>query len=154
MSTEASQAAGPHGAHGSPRIIDSNPDEARGPGPQVMAAGTLQGNRVVNSRDEHLGKIEDIMIDVPSGRMAYAVLSFGGMLGFGDKLFAIPWSALTLDADRERFVLNVDKERLEHAPGFDKDDWPSMADPTWASEIYAYYNQRPYWESAGAGRRQ
>lgn len=128
------------------RIIDSNPREASGPGPQVMAADTLQGDPVVNAKGEDLGKIEEIMIDVPSGRMAYAVLSFGGVMGIGDKLFAIPWSALTLDADRECFVLDVDREQLKNAPGFDKDNWPSMADPTWASQIYTYYNQRPYWE--------
>jgi hypothetical protein len=85
------------------------------------------------------------MIDVRSGRVAYAVLSFGGVFGLGNKLFAIPWESLTLDADRECFVLDIDKDRLDNAPGFDKDHWPSMADPTWASEVYSYYNKRPYW---------
>ena len=86
------------------------------------------------------------MIDVRTGRVAYAVLSFGGILGMGEKLFAIPWSALTLDADQKCFVLDVPKERLEQAPGFDKDHWPSMADENWASQIYAFYNQSPYWQ--------
>jgi hypothetical protein len=85
------------------------------------------------------------MIDVPSGRVAYAVLSSGGFLGIGDKLFAIPWQALTLDTDNECFVLDVDKERLENAPGFDKDHWPSMADQRWASDLHTYYGTRPYW---------
>lgn len=117
-----------------------------GPGPQVMAADTLQGDKVVNFQGEQLGEIQDIMLDVPSGRIAYAVLSFGGVLGIGDKLFAIPWSALTLDADRECFVLDIDKEQLKNAPGFDKDHWPSMADPTWGSDVHSFYNRRPYWE--------
>jgi hypothetical protein len=86
------------------------------------------------------------MIDVTSGRVAYAVLSFGGFLGLGKKLFAVPWSALTLDAGEKRFVLNVPKERLENAPGFDSDHWPSMADSTWATEIHEYYEIRPYWD--------
>lgn len=117
-----------------------------GPGPYVMSAETLEGNQVVNADGEDLGEIEDIMLDVPNGRIAYAVLSFGGFLGMGDKLFAIPWGALTLDADNKCFVLNVAKERLQNAPGFDQEHWPSMADMTWAREIHSYYGLRPYWE--------
>lgn len=117
-----------------------------GPGPQVMAAETLQGDRVVNGNGEDLGEILAIMIDVPSGRVAYAVLSFGGMMGIGDKLFAIPWSALTLDANRRCFVLDMTLERLKRAPGFDRHHWPSMADPGWASQVHSFYEQRPYWE--------
>jgi sporulation protein YlmC with PRC-barrel domain len=117
----------------------------KGPGPEVMAADTLEGDRVVNAAGETLGKIRDIMIDVPSGRVAYAVLSVGGLAGIGDKLFAIPWAALVLDADNHCFVLNVDKDRLKNAPGFDKEHWPSMADPRWASTIYEYYDTPPYW---------
>jgi len=117
-----------------------------GPGPRIMAADTLEGDTVVNAAGEDLGEIKDIMIDVPSGRVAYAVLSFGGFLGIGDKLFAIPWQALQLDPENHRFVLDVDKERLRAAPGFDKDHWPSMADERWAVEIHEYYSSRPYWE--------
>ncbi len=112
----------------------------------VMSASTLNGDSVVNSKGEDLGKIEEIMIHVPSGKIAYAVLSFGGFLGLGDKLFAIPWEALKLDEDNHRFVLDVDKEKMERAPGFDKDRWPDMADPTWRSEIFRYYGYRePTW---------
>jgi sporulation protein YlmC with PRC-barrel domain len=127
------------------RVIESEPNYS-GPGPDIMAADTLQGDSVVNPKGEDLGKIEDIMIDVRSGRVAYAVLSFGGIMGIGDKLFAIPWEALTLDADRECFVLDIDEDQLRNAPGFDKDHWPSMADPSFASNVYSYYNRRPYWE--------
>ena len=134
------------GTEGGARIIEQQREYSGGPGPEVMAADTLQGDKVVNRQGDDLGKIEDIMIDVPSGHVAYAVLSFGGIMGIGDKLFAIPWSALTLDADRECFVLDIDEQRLKNAPGFDKDHWPSMADTTWASEIYTYYNMRPYWQ--------
>ncbi len=105
----------------------------------VMSASTLVGDAVVNARGEDLGKLEDIMIHVDSGKVAYAVLSFGGFLGMGDKLFAIPWEALSLDEDNKQFILDVDKEKLEHAPGFDKDNWPDMADPTWGKQIYGYY---------------
>ncbi|MEF9671853.1 hypothetical protein QNM99_02940 [Pseudomonas sp. PCH446] len=71
------------------------------------------------------------------------MLSFGGFLGMGEKLFAVPWSALTLDTVNKRFVLGVDKERLANAPGFDKDMWPDMQDPTWSKEIHAYYGTTP-----------
>ena len=74
-----------------------------------------------------------------SGEVAYAVLSFGGVLGMGDKLFAVPWSALTLDTENKRFTLNASKDRLKDAPGFDKDHWPSMADESWASGIDKFY---------------
>lgn len=136
----------PSSSQGGARIIDQNPDISGGPGPEVMAADTLQGDAVVNANGDKLGDIEDIMIDVPSGRVAYAVLSRGGVMGVGGKLFAIPWDALTLDADRECFVLDIDEAQLANAPGFDKDHWPSMADRTWGSEVYSYYNRRPYWE--------
>jgi sporulation protein YlmC with PRC-barrel domain len=88
------------------RIIGG--ERGEGPGPYVMEADTLEGNDVVNAQGEKLGDIKSIMIDVPSGRVAYAVLSSGGFLGIGDKLFAIPWRALTLDADNKCFILNID----------------------------------------------
>lgn len=118
---------------------------ASGPGPEVMAASTLEGDKVVNAEGEELGKITDIMLDVPSGKIAYAVLSFGGMLGIGDKLFAIPWQALTLDAENKDFILDVAKEKLKAAPGFDKDHWPSMAQDEWALKVHSYYGVEPYW---------
>ena len=124
-------------------IRDGAPND--GPGPEVMAASTLTGNDVMNRAEQKLGKIQDIMLDVPSGRIAYAVLSRGGLLGVGDKLFAIPWGALTLDTVHHCFVLDVPEERMKEAEGFDKDHWPSMADRTWATRIHEYYNQPTYW---------
>lgn len=113
---------------------------------RVLSASTLKGDTVVNSKDEKLGTIEEIMIDLNKGCIAYAVLSFGGFLGMGDKLFAIPWNALTVDTAEKKFVLNVKKELLERAPGFDKENWPDMADQTWGSKIYTYYGSKPFWE--------
>ena len=116
----------------------------------VLSASTLAGDSVRNAAGENLGKIDEIMIDIPSGRVAYAVLSFGGFLGMGDKLFAVPWSALKVDEDEKCFILNVDKRTIEQAPGFDKDNWPDMSDTSWGSQISAYYKVEPYWE---AGQR-
>lgn len=126
-------------------IVGGPKDKTNGPGPEVMAASTLESNDVVNPAGEKLGDIKEIMLDVPHGRIAYAVLSRGGVLGMGDKLFAIPWSALVLDTDRKCFVLDISEESLEKAEGFDKENWPRMADETWARDIHQYYNQPPYW---------
>jgi sporulation protein YlmC with PRC-barrel domain len=111
-----------------------------GPGPFLMGAGTLLGEEVYGINDEHLGDIKEFMLEMDTGRVAYAVLSFGGFIGLGEKLFAVPWNALKLDTVNKRFVLNVDKDRLKDAPGFDKNDWPDMADETWANDIRSYYN--------------
>lgn len=113
---------------------------------RVLSASTLKGDKVVNHQGEDLGDIEDLMIDLEGGRVAYAVLSFGGFLGMGDKLFAIPWDALTVDTANKRLVLSVDKELLKQAPGFDKNNWPDMTDPAWGAELYTYYGYKPYWE--------
>jgi len=114
-------------------------DGSNGPGPRLMGADTLMGNDVYNRQDEDLGDIKEIMLNVADGRISYAVLSYGGLLGMGDKLFAVPWGALTLDTDNKRFTLDVTKDRLENAPGFDKDNWPNMSDQTWAKDIHSYY---------------
>ena len=116
-----------------------------GPGPRIMAADTLEGDKVKNRAGDDLGTLEHIMLDVPSGRIAYGVLSFGGFLGMGDKLFAIPWQALELDTEDHAFILDVEVERLKQAPGFDKDHWPTMADEQWATQIHDYYRATPYW---------
>ena len=116
---------------------------------RVLSAETLCGNHVRNATGEDLGRIEEIMLDVSSGRIAYAVLSFGGFLGMGNKLFAVPWNALTLDAQEQEFILDVDKDTLENAPGFDKDTWPDMTDPAWASQVYSHYGYNPDGEPQG-----
>ncbi|MGV8900273.1 MAG: PRC-barrel domain-containing protein [Burkholderiaceae bacterium] len=115
-----------------------------GPGPGLMGADTLLGNDVYNEQDEDLGDIKEIMLDMRTGRVSYAVLAFGGFLGMGEKLFAVPWNALTLDTVNKRFILKVAKERLKDAPGFDADHWPDMASTAWADTIHSYYGTKPY----------
>lgn len=114
-----------------------------GPGPQLMGADTLIGNDVYNLDNEDLGDIKEIMLDVASGNIEYAVLSFGSFLGMGEKLFAVPWEALKLDTENKRFILNVSKEHLKNAPGFEKDDWPDLADQTLANDLHSYYGTKP-----------
>lgn len=115
------------------------PGHDGGPGPRLMGAETLLGNDVYNKQNEDLGDVKEIMLDVHNGKVSYAVLSYGGVLGFGEKLFAVPWDALTLDTVNKRFVLDINKERLADAPGFDKNDWPDMADQTWQGQVHSYY---------------
>ena len=120
----------------------------------VPAKKTVIGSKVVNQENEDLGNIEDVVLDVEAGRVAYAVLSFGGFLGMGDKYFAIPWEAFRFDVTDKRAVLNVAKVMLKNAPGFDKDKWPNMTDSSWRNQIFSHYGYRPYWEEPPTGSRR
>ncbi|MCK7593098.1 PRC-barrel domain-containing protein [Pseudomarimonas salicorniae] len=133
----------PLGTYKAPFNPPLGPSTRQGPGPELMGADTLIGNSVFNGSDEDIGSIKEIMLDMRSGRIGYAVLSFGGLLGMGTKLFAVPWDALSLDVENKRFSLDVDKERLKAAPGFDADHWPNMANPDWAEGIHRYYGIEP-----------
>lgn len=113
--------------------------------PLFLTANTIKGDKVINMAGEHLGKIEDLMIDLEYGRVVYAVLSFGGFLGIGDKLFAIPWEALSVRPHEHAFALNFSKELLEKAEGFDKDNWPLTREQL--ANIYTYYGFKPYWKT-------
>lgn len=111
----------------------------KGPGPELMGASTLIGDKVHNAQDEHLGDIKEIMLDMRSGKIAYAVLSYGGVFTVGEKLFAVPWNALKLDTKHKRFVLDIENDGFKNAPGFDSSNWPDMADQSWADSISTYY---------------
>lgn len=116
-----------------------------------IKASTIIGTEVVDTKGEVLGDIKEIVIDPRSGRVAYAVVAFGGFLGFGEKLFAIPFSALdykvtTSDLVQSQYLLNISRERLQAAPGFDSDHWPLMSDEKWHRDLHSYYDCPPYWE--------
>ena len=104
--------------------------------------------KVVNQEGEDIGAINEVVVDFASGRVTYAILSFGGFLGMGDKLFAVPWVSLSYDPSRKGFTMKANRDLLKNAPGFDKDRWPEMADPTRLSEIYRYYASKSYWRDA------
>ncbi len=108
----------------------------------VLSATSLIGDTVKNAQGEKLGTIKDIMIDTADGRTEYAVLEFGGIMKIGSKLFAVPFDQIDVDTANEQLVLNVPKERLESAPGFDKDNWPNFADQSYRNEISSYYGAR------------
>ena len=123
-----------------------------GPGPALMGADTLIGDDVYNHNDEELGDIKEIMLDMRTGQIAYAVLSFGGILGMGDKLFAVPWERLTLDPVNKRFLLNVEKGQLKDAPGFDKNNWPDMGSDAWNQQMEAFYGSGTRYGSMAGSR--
>jgi sporulation protein YlmC with PRC-barrel domain len=121
----------------------------------VVLASKIIGENVYNRQYEDLGKIHELVIDAKEGRIVYAVLSFGGFMGMGNKLFAMPWSAFefakpekrSFGYDEYKLMLNVDKEKLKAAPGFDRDaKWPDFADRTWGNSIYNYYGYATYWK--------
>jgi len=113
----------------------------------VLPTTSLIGSKVLNPAREQLGNLKELVIDLEDGRIAYAVLSFGGFMGMGDKLFAIPWEALELNVKDQTFILDVEKDVLKEAPGFDKDHWPNNAqyEAGWLLDIYEYYGYSPYW---------
>lgn len=107
---------------------------------RLLSSRSLIGTKVCNADGETLGRIEEIMINTHTGNVGYLVLSFGGFLGIGDKLFAVPFESVNVDQYHEHVRLNVDRDRLETAPGFDKDNWPDFADQSFQSKINNYYD--------------
>jgi sporulation protein YlmC with PRC-barrel domain len=112
----------------------------------VAQADTLIGMDVENAQGQDLGEIDDLAINVKDGRIAYAALAYGGWLGLGENLAAVPWEALKLNMAERQFTLNLDKDKLQNAPRFAKNQWPQTLDNKWLSNMYAYYGARPYWE--------
>lgn len=108
---------------------------------RAYRASQLIGMDVRNSQGQDLGSIDDIVFDLDSGRIRYAAISFGGFLGIGDKLFAVPIDVLRMKhgADESHFVFDVTKDRLANAPGFNQDAWPNLGDRKWHDEVDAFY---------------
>jgi sporulation protein YlmC with PRC-barrel domain len=128
------------------------------PTTDILKLSKVIGVKVENAKGDNLGEINDVVIDPIDGRITYAVLEAGGFLGLGEKYFAIPWRAFQTVADEndrgdiDKLILNVDKDRMKKAPGFDKDHWPNMADPQWGQTMHTYYGQGDYWKQRQARR--
>jgi sporulation protein YlmC with PRC-barrel domain len=127
-------------------------------GTNILRISEMIGTTVENTQGDNLGEIHDVVVDPSDGSIAYAVLAAGGFLGLGEKYFAIPWrafQAVTDDDDKtevERMILDADKDRMQNAPGFDKDNWPDMANPEWGQTVHAYYGQQDYWQQRQSRR--
>lgn len=127
-----------------------SPRDEFAPPRRWQKATDLTGKRITNRANENLGTLDNIVIDARSGRILYGVGSFGGFLGLGEKLFAIPWPSLQLTSDAKEFMFEVDRERLKAAQGFDKQNWPDFADERWATTTYQHYGHKPYWSSSSS----
>ncbi len=108
----------------------------------IVNANDVVDTEVKNVQDEKLGKVEAVMLDKMTGKVAYVVLSYGGFLGMGDKLFALPWNIFSYDNQEDCFKIPLDKEKLKRSPGFDKDHWPDMSSSSWTTLINEYYGTR------------
>lgn len=110
--------------------------------PRTLSATSITGTSIRNRKGENLGSIKDLMLNTENSGVEYAVVSFGGFLGLGDKYFAIPMEAFEIDNKKEEFVLDVSRDKLENAPGFDKDNWPSTANDTFINKVYSHYGYK------------
>jgi sporulation protein YlmC with PRC-barrel domain len=106
---------------------------------KTLTATSIIGDKIENLQGEHLGKIKDLMIDLQGGGITYVVIEYGGFLGIGDKLFAIPFKAIQLDQVNRRFTLNIDQALFEKAPGFDKNHWPATNSHQYFQDVTSYW---------------
>jgi sporulation protein YlmC with PRC-barrel domain len=114
--------------------------------PVLLRSSTLFDYRVKSPQGEDLGKIEEVMIDMEVGRVAYAILSFGGFLGLGNKWVPVPWDAVALRPDEKALILTIEKQKLQKAPNFEATTLPELANRQWGAVIHTYYGYPPYWE--------
>jgi len=113
----------------------------------IFSTSAFKGAPVPNFAGEVLGTVDEFVLDFDAGRVAYVVVSVGGFLGVGEKLYAVPWELFSIRADEHVLFVDIDKQMLLDAPGFERSRWPDMTDEQWAEEIHAHYAQKPYWNS-------
>jgi sporulation protein YlmC with PRC-barrel domain len=104
----------------------------------LIAASKVEGTNVYNSRGDALGSIHDVMIDKRSGKVAYAVMSFGGFLGMGQNYHPLPWQTLHYDERHGGYVVDVQAERLQAGPNYGFNETPEWSSD-FGNEIDAYY---------------
>jgi hypothetical protein len=112
---------------------------------RLIASDKVEGTFVYNLKDEHIGTVHNFMVDKSTGRVAYAVMSFGGFLGIGKSFHPLPWRVLKYDTSRGGFVVDLDRSRLEKAPSYASDDTPNWSDQAYGNRIDAFYGMSPYW---------
>lgn len=108
----------------------------------LLSASRMIGNEVFNRKEQSIGSVREVILNSETGSPHYVVVSSGGFLGFGERLHAVPWNALSLDTENQWFMLNVDAENLIDAPAFDKDNWPEMTSAAWIGQTNAWYASR------------
>jgi hypothetical protein len=113
----------------------------------LIGANKVDGTKVFDVTGDELGKIHEIMIDKVSGKVAYAVMSFGGFMGLGENFHPLPWSALRYDTEADGYVIDMPKDRLQAAPAFKENERPMWTDRDYERRLHAYYNSPPYWQA-------
>jgi sporulation protein YlmC with PRC-barrel domain len=116
----------------------------------VHKASELIGMKVKNASDQNIGDVNDLGIDLPSGRVTFVVLGAGGVLGAGEKLYPMPPNAFTLASDNKSLVSGIDKEKLTNAPQLQGNNWQQLTDATFAARVYQHYGKQPYWSGSTA----
>lgn len=111
----------------------------------LISADKVTGTAVYNQAGENLGEVYSVMIDKLSGKVAYAVMSFGGFLGIGDRYHPLPWSMLHYDTARGGYVVNIDKSTLEGAPSYGENETVDWSDPAYGRRLHEHYQVPPYW---------
>ena len=117
----------------------------------LIAASKVNGTYVYNAAGDDIGSIYDVMVDKRSGKVAYAIMSFGGFLGMGSNYHPLPWSLLRYDPVKGGYVVNLDKRQLEGAPAYETGATPDWGDRDYETGIHNYYHADPYWGSTWAG---
>jgi PRC-barrel domain len=112
---------------------------------ELISSRRVEGTPVYNRRDEKLGNIHSVMIEKRSGKVAYAVMSFGGLLGFAERVHPIPWEMLTYDVDRDGYVVDLSRDILKNAPAMNLDEADRPYDRNYDEEISSYYGRMPWW---------
>lgn len=118
----------------------------------LVPSGKLKVYDITNSNGDDLGQVQDFMVDMVSGRMAYAVVAFGGILGISDKWFAMPFDALCWSPENKKFIVDMQPETLKWAPGIEKNKWPDHymeSEIGWLEDVYAHFSCKPYWVRDG-----
>jgi len=112
----------------------------------LIAADKVEGTAVYNTQGESLGTIHNVMIEKRSGKVAYAIMSFGGFLGMGKEYHPLPWNLLKYDTDRGGYVVNLDKRKLEGAPHYSDEQSVAWGDAAWDRKVHDYYGVGRSWE--------
>jgi hypothetical protein len=112
----------------------------------LISSDKVEGTAVYNRGGEKLGSIHTLMIDKMSGKVAYAVMSFGGFLGIGDRYHPLPWDVLDYETSQGGYVVDLDRGKLEGAPTYGTSETPNWSDRGWGQQVHDYYGTRPYWE--------
>jgi sporulation protein YlmC with PRC-barrel domain len=115
---------------------------------RFIPTNRLERYDLVNEQGQDLGQVQNFVIDMQAGRIAFVIVAFGGMLGISDKWFAVPWEIMTWSPEKRKFMVDMPQNVLEKAPGMNKDKWMEEINSDWLAKCYLHYGLAPYWDSS------